>query len=365
MEKEKLYKLIQKYNAGVASEEEKKVVEQWYDHLQVPLNEIEDSTLQAKKEQVLRNIQAENNPAKHARRLMYRWVGAIAAAAAIFFLISYPFDKEFSDQETPQNIQATKPIPPGSRKAELIMPDGKRINVSTLDEKKILSLYSNTVNNESSANIHLDKKYELIVPKGGEFKFILPDSTKVWLNANSKLSFNSLDKNPVRRVQLQGEAYFEVAKNKDKPFYVDTEDAQIRVLGTHFNVKAYEAHTRATLLEGSVAFSNSRESIVLKPGQFAENNNSKLKMGIADVSREIAWKNNEFYFKQDNIKHITDQLERWYDISVEFGDNISMQTGYTGRIKRTATLQEVVEMLNYVIDVKMEINGNKLFVGKK
>src|SRR5690606_29241463 len=243
---------------------------------------------------------------------------------------------------------------------------GRHVDVSAWDEKKIQELYSTGATNQSfSSSGESDDKYELIVPKGGEFQFLLPDGTKVWMNAHSTLSFSDFDQQSERRVALKGEAYFEVTKSKNKPFYVDTEDAKVRVLGTHFNVKAYENQTRTTLLEGSVSFSNEQESIVLRPGQFGENSNAKLKTGIADISREMAWKNDEFYFKEDNITYITNQLERWYDIMVVFDTGISRQTGYTGRIKRTATLQEVVEMLNYVMDVKMEIKGNKLFVEPK
>ncbi|NGM61232.1 FecR family protein [Sphingobacterium sp. SGG-5] len=369
MKKEDLYNLIRKYNAGLATDEEKHILEQWYDKLQIPLSEAEEATVRNKGEQVLRRLQAQNIASKkpiRAIRPVYRWIGVACAVAALLLLIGYPFFQGDNTQDVIQNIGITNIIPPGGTKAELILPDGKRVDVSALDEKKIQELYSALATNQSfSSSDESDNKYELVVPKGGEFQFVLPDGTKVWMNAHSKLSFSDFDQQSERRVALQGEAYFEVAKNKSKPFYVDTKDAQVRVLGTHFNVRAYENQTRTTLLEGSVSFSNQLESIVLKPGQFGENSDSKLKTGIADISREIAWKNDEFYFKEDNITYITRQLERWYDITVAFDTGISMQTGYTGRIKRTATLQEVVEMLNYVMDVKMEIKGNKLFVERK
>lgn len=369
MKKENLYNLLKKYNAGQATDEEKKLIEHWYEHLQVPLQEPDEMIVQNKKEQTFQHLQRQNMPsgqsANHTRPI-YRWISATAAIAALLLVVTYPLYKKQDKQQDTQQMVTNQSIPPGSTKAELILPDGKRIDASTLDEKEIQELYSTLAANQVfSPSEEADKRYELIVPKGGEFRFVLPDGTKVWMNAHSKLSFSAFDQKPERRVSLQGEAYFEVAKNKNKPFYVDTKDAQVRVLGTHFNVRAYENQTRTTLIEGSVSFSNQQESIVLTPGQFAENNNSTLKTGIADISREIAWKNDEFYFKQDNIKYITNQLERWYDITLEFDKNISMQTGYTGRIKRTATLQEVVEMLNYVMDVKMEIKGNKLFVKRK
>lgn len=367
MKKEDLYNLIKKYNAGTASDEEKKLIEQWYEHLQTPIKEVEEATVQYKKEQAFQHLGQNMSFGQSASRIrqIYRWLGTTAAIAALLLLLTYPLYKKLDGEIGSQQIAGNQTILPGSTKAELILPDGQRIDVSTLDEKKIHELYSTLAMSQSPSPNKSDKKYELIVPKGGEFKFVLPDGTKVWINSLSKLSFSDFGQKPERRVHLEGEAYFEVAKNKHKPFYVNTKDAQVKVLGTHFNVRAYENHTRTTLVEGSVSFSNQQQNIVLTPGQFVENTNSTLKADLADISRETAWKNEEFYFKQDDIKYITDQLERWYDITLEFDKDIPTQTGYTGRIKRTATLQEVVEMLNYVMDVKMEIKGKKLLVKKK
>lgn len=243
----------------------------------------------------------------------------------------------------------------------MILPTGERLDISELDEQKISELYtSNHQDVTRSSN-----EYELIVPHGGEYKLTLPDGSDVWVNSNSKLRFKDFDLLPERQVELEGEAYFEVAKNKAKPFIVKTPDAQTRVLGTHFNINTYNGRTKTTLLEGSISFANKKENLLLKPGHYVENLNNTLKTGIADVARDLSWRNNEFYFKEDNIKYITDQLQRWYDIQVEFGQGISMKTGYTGRIKRTATLQEVVEMLNYVVDLKLEIKNKVLLVKEK
>ena len=201
-------------------------------------------------------------------------------------------------------------------------------------------------------------------PRGGQYQIVLSDGSKVWLNAASSIRFPTAFSGSLREVELTGEAYFEVAKNKEKPFQVKVRDMKIAVLGTHFNVKAYEdeAETKTSLLEGSVKIIQGKEAGLLKPGQQAVINfkDDKVKIATADMVEVIAWKNGLFRFEGANIETIMREIGRWYDVEIVYAGKVPMRR-FEGKINRNAGLSEVLRILE-LSNVKFSIAGKKIIV---
>jgi len=193
----------------------------------------------------------------------------------------------------------------------------------------------------------------------------LSDGTKVWVNAVSQLKFPVQFAGHERRIYLEGEAYFEVAKDAQRPFIVESNGSTIKVIGTHFNVNSYLRSVRTTLLEGKVEVAAGNEKMILFPGEYSASSEEGVKKGKADLKREMAWKNNEFYFKGDNIAQIAAELSRWYDLDVAFIGQISFDKGYSGSIERDVNLSQVLDMLSYVSHLDFDIDGKKLTIINK
>ena len=187
-------------------------------------------------------------------------------------------------------------------------------------------------------------------PKGGQYQVLLQDGTKVWLNAMSTLRFPVSFSGSARQVELEGEAYFEVAKNTGKPFIVQSKRQQVTVLGTHFNVMAYgdERMLKTTLLEGSLRVSNNNAAVLLKPGEMAVlNGNEQLAVDHdADTGEETAWRDNLFNFRDAGIEEVMRQAARWYNIRVHYQGKIP-QNEFNGKISRAIKLSEFLNILRY------------------
>jgi ferric-dicitrate binding protein FerR (iron transport regulator) len=201
-------------------------------------------------------------------------------------------------------------------------------------------------------------------PRGGQYQVILPDGTKVWLNAASSLTYPTAFTGGDRAVQLRGEAYFEVAGNKEKPFKVMVGNMQVNVLGTHFNVMAYEDENaiQTTLLEGAVQVTNGGVSHLLKPGQEGRLDRSSDAFRLLDVDADeaVAWKNGVFQFGGISIETVMRQIVRWYDVDVEYQGRTNEH--FRGTISRSANASEVFKMLELTGAVHFTIDGKKVIV---
>ncbi|HWK07431.1 MAG TPA: FecR domain-containing protein [Puia sp.] len=265
---------------------------------------------------------------------------------------------------------------PGSNKAVLVKSDGSEVvledaNNQTIREKngqeianKNGALSYNTVN-----PVPVDKiMYNTVrVPRKGQYQLVLADGTKVWLNAESSLTYPTAFNGNERIVEITGEGYFEVAKNAEKPFHVIHDKIDVQVLGTHFNVNSYtdEKEAKITLLEGAVAVSTSPSTgseVQLKPGQQARlGTNGKLRvLDDADIEEVMAWKEGRFQFKDADLKSIMRQLMRWYDIDVEYKGNIEDRF-FTADISRNKNLSSVVKILE-LSNIHCTIEGRTLIV---
>lgn len=201
-------------------------------------------------------------------------------------------------------------------------------------------------------------------PNGGQYQVMLQDGTKVWLNAVSILRFPVSFSGSARQVELEGEAYFEVAKNTGKPFIVQLKRQQITVLGTHFNVMAYgdERILKTTLLEGSLRVSNNNAAVLLKSGEMAVLNGSE-QLAVnhdADTGEETAWKDNLFNFRDAGIEEVMRQAARWYNIRVHYQGKIP-QNEFNGKISRAIKLPEFLNILRYK-GINVSITGQDVTI---
>lgn len=319
-------------------------------------------------EQILTNVQSRTP--KHIT-----WWRRMAAAAAVLVLISagiYGW-RQMGSKEPAPVIARQNDVPPGSNKAMLHLADG---TVVTLDSagNQVFRQGGTTINqqngqlryNANDPNATTVSFNTLATPRGGQYSVTLPDGSKVWLNSASSLRFPTAFAGSERRVELTGEAYFEVAKNAKQPFKVTLEDkTTIEVLGTHFNVNAYkdEPAISTTLLEGAVRLTNGKERITIKPGERAQlkEGGTKFVIDRPDVDRVIAWKNGFFQFNGDNITLIMKQLSRWYDIEPVYAGNMNMKD-YSGYISRNSNISEVLKMLELTNEIKFKVEGRKVTV---
>ena len=302
-----------------------------------------------------------------------------SAAAVVLFLSAatfYFWDEGSHPQLNKSNEQVVR-VSPGSNKAMIISADGKTIDLSdqqrgiVMDDDRQMSYADGSaiegISDDSGAESAV---YELVTPKGGTYQLTLSDGTRVWLNAASRLTYPQRFRGSFREVTLSGEAYFEVATNKDQPFMVKSEGQRVTVMGTAFNIAAYEdeENTRTTLVNGSVKvdIENDNSSAVdhsvwLHPGQQSILSQSKLVSLTVDPAAEIAWRSGRFYFDNQTIKYVMRQLSRWYDIEVVYEKGIENRR-FSGSISRSNELEEVLYDLQLTKSIRFEIKGRRVTV---
>ena len=311
------------------------------------------------------------------------WFRVCAAAALILAVSSTTFYFLHKKNETvvaqsETNIQPAKDIPPGTNNAVLTLDNGTTIILdSTADgtlaqqgNMKILKINGQIAYNKTGTeNMNAKPIYNTITTaKGNEYQLILADGSKVWLNAASSIRFPASFAGNERKVEITGEAYFEVAHDASKPFRVEFSSrvggaGEIEVLGTHFDVNAYddESATRTTLLEGSVKVKRANQVQMLSPGQQASITSNKiiLKKEV-DVSQVVAWKDGFFVFNNMDIQTIMRQVARWYNIDVNFEGKIPSD-GFTGKISRNVPLSDCIKVLQ-LNNVLVKTEGRKVTI---
>ncbi|HEY0176147.1 MAG TPA: FecR domain-containing protein, partial [Pedobacter sp.] len=266
---------------------------------------------------------------------------------------------------------------PGGNKAVLTLADGSKISLTDAVNGALAEQAGITVNKTKDGQlIYTVSKirpgtdsaaYNTIeTPKGGQYQVILPDGTSVWLNAASSLRYPAFFTGNERKVQLEGEAYFEVAKNPAMPFRIVSKGQVAEVLGTHFNINSYqdEPGIKTTLLEGSVRVLNSRShtAVLLKPGQ-QSNTAIDGTTTLRNVNPEqyVAWKSGKFIFADANIESIMRQVSRWYNVEIEYKGDISKEK-FGGRASRFTNVSELLEILELTDQVHFDIHGRRIIV---
>ena len=204
----------------------------------------------------------------------------------------------------------------------------------------------------------------LVIPRGGEYKIVLADGSQVWINSQSVLEFPACFVGKERRVRLQGEAYFEVSKNVERPFIVDMGNKEIRVLGTSFNVNDYDGKFVTTLVSGKVQVFVNDKDYVLTSSMQVRVEGDDVFVEEVDVREFTAWKDGLFVFKKQKLREVMDILSRWYDVDV-FYQNLELQNlHFTGTIQRHSEISGILKFLEKTDIVKFTLNGKTLIVSK-
>ena len=301
----------------------------------------------------------------------YFWqVAAVLAIVSSLCLALWLNTTNFASVDQPLVITeehtGTEDVRPALLGAKIILANGQEVKVDdTLNITAGKSIIAPGLDLAETSSQRHDLYHTLVVPSANFFKITLADGTAVWVNAASELRFPEHFGEVERRVHLKGEAYFEVAKDAKRPFFVETEEVSVRVLGTHFNVSAYGKNVKTSLVEGRVEVSNDEHSAVIAPGQSAEWIQGRLNVKSTNLKRDLAWKNNVFFFQNDHIVNIANQLKRWYDIDVSLAQDVPLYHTYSGEIDRDVNLSEVLTMLEFVSDLKFTLNSNKLLITNK
>ena len=300
------------------------------------------------------------------------WPKILKIAVACILLISaslfiYKHTIFTNDQFIAENV-----IKAGGNRAILKLADGSEI---VLDTAKLGMLATEVVKTDvgqvsfkgtDEETVDPNAYHFISIPRGGQYSIVLPDGTKVWINASSSLKFPASFAVNERLVELTGEAYFEVSKDKSKPFKVKTPTQLLEVLGTHFNVNAYtdEPSVATTLMEGSVklsALSNGKTQL-LKPGQQAKLT-SDFNISTVDTDIAIDWKNGNFKFAEESIATIMRKVSRWYDVDVVYQGEITDE-GFVGSVPRSKNIEEVLNALKLTGLINYKISGKQVTITK-
>ena len=212
----------------------------------------------------------------------------------------------------------------------------------------------------------------LTTPRGGEFRVVLEDGTEVWLNAESRLSYPEVFDGKERRVQIEGEAYFKVAKNEEKPFIVNSGGQEIRVYGTEFNVHAYsdEADVYTTLVKGSISLrpvNGNQSELMLTPGKQAIFDKAEETARVVNVDTEVvtSWRSGVIVFEDQTMEQIMRTLSRWYDFDYEFLDRQTAETVFMGSIPKYGTFDEVCDIFHKLGGIRLHQQGRKVIISAK
>jgi len=385
--------LIEKYFAGTITPEEKFRLDEWYHSFndsEIELtengNETEQGLADRIKSRVLETIDEEYAPVISRPRRTWQLSAAAAFILILlffgtWFIISSKSQKKEIAKSAPANTKLKNDIAPGGSKAVLTLANGSTILLDSASNGilsqqgniKVQKLTNGLVayNNNGKLVTPNDAAFynTISTPRGGQYQVTLADGTKVWLNAASSIRFPVVFTGNFRKVIITGEAYFEVAKNKNMPFKVEVNSSEIEVLGTHFNVNAYddEVSIKTTLLEGKVKITvpgvaGNQAPKFLNPGQQADiNKEGKVNVvDNADTEEAVAWMHGYFQFKSADLQSILRQIARWYDVDVEYKEKVDLH--FTGQLTRNENVSQVFEKLALTGVVRFKIDGKKIIV---
>ena len=311
----------------------------------------------------------------------YFWRYAAVAVFTIGIAIGL-IERPWEDRSSEISPMAQQPaVLPGSYKAVLTLASGEQVN---LEEWGRDSLWKDgTLIRKRKGELTYEQKAgdmqqeemlfnTITIPRSGEYKLVLSDGTKVWLNSASKLKYPVAFTGGQRKVFLEGEAYFKVAKNEKQPFVVKTENMDVRVLGTEFNLKAYadEKWVQATLVRGEVAvFTGVDKSVrnTLKPEQQAEWDIEKGKLDVKTVELDlyIAWKNGQFVFRGQRLTEIMTVLERWYDFEVCYQADWIKEVEFAGKLNRSASIEPILDVIRSTHKINVNTRGKTIVFSAK
>ncbi|TWI93923.1 FecR family protein [Mucilaginibacter frigoritolerans] len=361
MHKKELEDLLERYNAGNATKAERDLVETWYVEyeLELPAVDVPQKEIDRAQNESIKDLLSNLRNSSPALKLWPRYAAAACILAILSLGVIYLKKSKTKNVEIAAIKKVSHDILPGGNKAILTLADGSSIVISG-DKKGTLASQNGTVitktkdgqiryqNTKGKSTVPGLAYNTAATPRGGKYQLILSDGTKVWLNSASSIKYPVEFAANERRVELTGEAYFEVAHDKHKPFSVVSNGQTVEVLGTHFNINAYadESEVKTTLLAGSVKVSSAGVTSVLKPGDQSQFAKGKISITQVDVDEAVAWKAGYFNFKDDNIETVMRQLARWYDVNVKYEGTIPPKE-YSGQISMNLTASQILDILSF------------------
>ena len=372
MQKKEFIELSARIHDGTASEQDVIRYNAYYNQLQQQAGEPSFPEEQALLDRIHTAAGLKNKVRPLGTWLRIAAAVVVLAGAGIWFIVSrqQPAPATAMKQDIPHDAA------PGGNKAYLTLADGSKIELEEAktgqlalqNGMRITKTASGEVIYESDTSAASAKdavSYNVLsTPRGGQFRLLLPDGSKVWLNAESSLRFPTAFNGSERSVELKGEGYFEVAKNAKQPFVVGTSGQKVTVLGTHFNIQAYpdEPGSRTTLLEGRVEVAAGGAKRLLAPGEQCRLNLESGLMRTVNVDTEeaVAWKNGYFIFNETPMKDVLKQLCRWYNVQADFSRVPNIR--YSGSIPRNVPLSKVINMLAVTGGVQLKADEHTISI---
>ena len=357
---ERLTSLWRRPEEGELSQEEKKILQQQFEIRQA-MHGLDPHRYDV--DNAWRKIQP-----KRGRKWMLsvcKYVAMVVLGVSLVYVVTRP--------EPEEKIVRAEVIKPGRLQAELRLGTGVRLALNEhqgvySSENAGVEIVNDTVTGKVSYHVNETGMEDslvfntLIVPKGGEYSLELPDGTVVWVNSESSLRFPEKFTSNRREVFLEGEAYFEVKKDANRPFYVHTEVGKVRVLGTAFNVCAYsnDRFWQTTLVEGSVMINQEEKEVLLKPNEQYQIDVRTGKAGLREVLPELytSWRDGKFYFKAYTFEELVEKLERWYDFKMFYMNEEIKTRRFSGVVNKYQPLEEMFKFLQMTSDVQFNVKGN-------
>ncbi|WP_114936900.1 FecR family protein [Mucilaginibacter endophyticus] len=387
--KDEFLALYEKYMSGQCTDAEKQLLDAYRDEMLLAEEgwDDEDANEADVRARIWQRLNQNRKVVPISKHKIYksRWL-QIAAVLLVALSAGLLFIPAKKNQET-GNVNLTannhpKPIVPGSNKAYLTLANGSQIVLDDAKNGALANQSAVTVNKTGNGVVvyKFDRKAgekgqkdipeinTITTPRGGQYQVILADGTKVQLNAASSIRFPEFFNGTNREVELTGEAYFEVAKDKAHPFIVKANGTQVQVFGTHFNINAYNDNQEitTTLLEGSVKMSKGQAAVMLLPGQqgSVNQNGSSIKVQKADVEANMAWINGFFVFHDQSIVNIMKQVSRWYNVDIEYQDAQVQENEFGGTISKYKDIKELLDNIKLTGSIHYKIEGRRVIIMK-
>ncbi|MES2376045.1 MAG: FecR family protein [Bacteroidota bacterium] len=387
MDSTRLQYLIDRYLAKLATNDELNELLTWYNELDYGSEGFDQWAREfGGEENLMAHLHSgfaqtlERQKRSHKIKAIYRTI-SIAAIFAIVFggWFFYSTNSQLDKKAANKNVSVQ--IVPGKNTAILTLSDGAKVMLDNAGNGAVARQANMAITKTKTGTLAYtaigganDGPGKVLfntvsTPRGGQFQIKLPDGTEVWLNAESSIKYPVVFSKTERRVELTGEAYFEVTHNAQQPFKVITNNQEIKVLGTHFDVKGYsdEQTINTTLLQGSVLVSNlrSKKTKLLQPGQQSVISliNDDISVNAVNVSQVVSWKNGYFLFDQMNIASIMKIMSRWYDVDVQYND-FDKSAVFGGTFSRNANIKDILNNLQILGQVHFQIEGRKIIVSK-
>lgn len=382
MTREQAQELLNKHQLGTCTPEEQQLLDNWYLHEAAKQPVAEGPADPLMEEELIWNRIIQETPEAAKIRYFKKWY-AVASAAAILIFISFGAYLFINKQQAPKQLvhqpNSKNEILPGGNKAILTLANGRQITLTGARNGTLAVQGAVAINKTADGRIVYDSSEKagtdeaklayntMTTPRGGQYWVVLPDGSRVLLNAASSLTYPTAFTGTERKVELTGEAYFEVAHNAARPFRVYSKSQIVEVLGTHFDINTYddEPAVKTTLLEGRVKVTSTakNQTRFLQPGQQAFLNALAFNVSDVDADEATAWKNGLFVFESNDIQQIMRMVSRWYDVDVAYAGNLPTDK-FSGSVSRFSNVTEVLNILQLTRKVHFKVSGKQITVSE-